>query len=80
MHISTHVFSLGSAAADEQVASGRCAVLASTVSSKMLSALATQEGLYFEETLTGFKWLGNHSLELERQGYTVCVRSSAHLH
>ncbi len=46
-------------------------MLASTVSSKMLSALAEQEGLYFEETLTGFKWLGNRSIELERQGYTV---------
>ncbi|KAI9697503.1 MAG: Phosphoglucomutase-3 [Bogoriella megaspora] len=35
------------------------AMLASTVSSRMLSVMAAKEGFYFEETLTGFKWLGN---------------------
>jgi phosphoglucomutase / phosphopentomutase len=35
-----------------------CYLLASTVSSKMLKSIATIEGLNFEETLTGFKWMG----------------------
>lgn len=35
-----------------------CYMLASTVSSKMLRALANAEGLNFIETLTGFKWMG----------------------
>ncbi|VDO98174.1 unnamed protein product [Schistosoma margrebowiei] len=43
------------------------AVLSSTVSSKILKTIAEQEGFRFEETLTGFKWLGNRSCELESQ-------------
>lgn len=43
------------------------AVLSSTVSSKILKTIAEQEGFRFEETLTGFKWLGNRSCELELQ-------------
>ena len=35
------------------------AMLASAVSSKMLRSMADAEGFRFEETLTGFKWLGN---------------------
>ena len=31
----------------------------------MLSAFASAEGCYWEETLTGFKWLGNRALDLE---------------
>ena len=31
----------------------------------MLQALAHAEGLHWEETLTGFKWLGNRAMELE---------------
>jgi len=50
-----------------EVPPGRCAVLCSTVSSKMLGALAAKEGLVFEETLTGFKWLGNRAQQLEEQ-------------
>ncbi|KAH7119159.1 hypothetical protein B0J11DRAFT_87627 [Dendryphion nanum] len=49
----------------------KLAMLASTVSSRMLQALAAKEGFYFQETLTGFKWLGNVALELEEQGYDV---------
>jgi len=45
-----------------------CAVLNTTVSSKMLKAMAEKEGLYYEETLTGFKWLGNKADELQKQG------------
>jgi phosphomannomutase len=41
--------------------------LATTVSSMMIKQMASQEGLYFEETLTGFKWLGNIALDMEEQ-------------
>lgn len=36
----------------------------------MLSAMAAKEGLYYEETLTGFKWLGNKADELQKKGLT----------
>ena len=38
----------------------KCAMLASAVSSKMLKAVAEKEGFLFEETLTGFKWIGEN--------------------
>jgi len=31
--------------------------------------MAQHEGFHYEETLTGFKWLGNKSLELVARGY-----------
>lgn len=47
-------------------------MLASTVSSKLLNAVAEKEGFTFEETLTGFKYLGNQALVLENErGLTV---------
>ncbi|KAF2853904.1 phosphoglucomutase-like protein [Plenodomus tracheiphilus IPT5] len=46
-------------------------MLASTVSSRMLAALARKEGFRFTETLTGFKWLGNVARDLDKQGYAV---------
>ncbi|KAL6707591.1 hypothetical protein ACN47E_003941 [Coniothyrium glycines] len=49
----------------------RLAMLASTVSSRMLAAMAKKEGFKFTETLTGFKWLGNVARNLESQGYDV---------
>eukprot|EP01116_Phalansterium_solitarium_P023725 TRINITY_DN8464_c0_g1_i1.p2 TRINITY_DN8464_c0_g1~~TRINITY_DN8464_c0_g1_i1.p2 ORF type:complete len:588 (-),score=211.57 TRINITY_DN8464_c0_g1_i1:188-1951(-) len=57
-------------AAHPDVVPGKCSVLNSTVSSKMLRAMAEKEGLYYEETLTGFKWLGNRAQQLEQNGYT----------
>eukprot|EP01043_Picozoa_sp_COSAG02_P036699 COSAG02_NODE_2706_length_8192_cov_25.671197_4_plen_149_part_00 len=39
-------------------------MLASTVSSSMLGAIAKTEGFCFEETLTGFKWMGRRSAEI----------------
>lgn len=42
---------------------------ASTVSSKMLAEIARVEGFHFEDTLTGFKWIGSRSAELSRSGY-----------
>ncbi|KAL1023998.1 hypothetical protein UPYG_G00050070 [Umbra pygmaea] len=46
-------------------------MLASTVSSKILRAIALKEGFHFEETLTGFKWMGNRARELLDQKRTV---------
>ena len=40
------------------------ALLTSTVSSRMLSALAAGTSSHYEETLTGFKWLGNAAQSL----------------
>ena len=45
------------------------AMLASTVSSRMLASMAEKEEFAFRETLTGFKWLGNVAQDLQRQGY-----------
>ncbi|XP_030643843.1 phosphopentomutase [Chanos chanos] len=46
-------------------------MLASTVSSKILRAIALKEGFHFEETLTGFKWMGNRAKDLLDQEKTV---------
>lgn len=48
-----------------------CFMMASTVSSKILKAMAKQEGFNFVETLTGFKWMGNKAIELMEQGKHV---------
>lgn len=48
---------------------GKLAMLASTVSTQMLQAMAAVEGFHYEETLTGFKWLGNQALVLQSRGY-----------
>ncbi|XP_072748203.1 phosphopentomutase isoform X2 [Anoplolepis gracilipes] len=42
-------------------------MLASTVSSKILASMAKKDGFNFEETLTGFKWMGNKAIELIKQ-------------
>lgn len=41
----------------------------STVSSKILSSMAKIEGFHWEETLTGFKWIGNKAYEMSLKGY-----------
>ncbi|KAE8300126.1 Phosphoglucomutase-2 [Larimichthys crocea] len=46
-------------------------MLSSTVSSKILRAIALKEGFHFEETLTGFKWMGNRARDLLDQDKTV---------
>lgn len=46
-------------------------ILASTVSSKMLRSMSKIDGFNFEETLTGFKWMGNRSVELMQSGKEV---------
>jgi phosphomannomutase len=45
------------------------AVLASIVSSPLLGRIAADLGVHYEETLTGFKWIANRALALEREGY-----------
>eukprot|EP01029_Cantina_marsupialis_P016452 TRINITY_DN3667_c0_g1_i1.p1 TRINITY_DN3667_c0_g1~~TRINITY_DN3667_c0_g1_i1.p1 ORF type:complete len:607 (-),score=213.16 TRINITY_DN3667_c0_g1_i1:413-2023(-) len=52
---------------------GKCAMVASTVSSKMIGAMGAKEGFKFVETLTGFKWMGNVSEDLRKEGYTVLL-------
>jgi len=46
---------------------------ASTVSSKILSAMGQTEGFLFEETLTGFKWIGSRALSLQSEGYRILL-------
>lgn len=46
-------------------------MVASTVSSKMIEAMAQVEGFKFVECLTGFKYIGNTALNLVQTGYDV---------
>lgn len=46
-------------------------MLASTVSSVILKTMAEKENLKFEDTLTGFKWMGSRAKELIDQGKKV---------
>ena len=41
--------------------------LASIVSSPMLGTIARKMGVRYEETLTGFKWIANRAMEIERE-------------
>ena len=43
------------------------AMCASTVSSSMLSKIAKMEDFHFEDTLTGFKWIGTRVLSLRNE-------------
>ncbi|CUS21424.1 LAQU0S03e02278g1_1 [Lachancea quebecensis] len=47
------------------------AMINSTVSSQMIKKMAEVEGFFYEDTLTGFKWLGNRARELEKSGCYV---------
>lgn len=49
----------------------KLAMVASTVSSKMVEAMGDAEGFKFVECLTGFKYIGNVALNLVQQGYEV---------
>lgn len=46
-------------------------MLASAVSSAAVGAMAAAEGFRFEQTLTGFKWLGNIAKDRQKQGLRV---------
>jgi phosphomannomutase len=56
-------------AATPDLASGPIAMLASTVSSQMLAEIARVEGFRFEDTLTGFKWIGARAAQLRATGH-----------
>lgn len=45
----------------------------SAVSSRIVDAIAKKEGFNYEETLTGFKWMGNKAQELRKNGKTVLL-------
>lgn len=45
------------------------AVVSSIVSSPWLGAIAAAHGARWEQVLTGFKWIANRAIELEREGY-----------
>jgi phosphomannomutase len=49
----------------------KLAMVASTVSSKMIEAMAEAEGFKFAQCLTGFKYIGNTALDLIKAGYDV---------
>ncbi|XP_066555197.1 glucose 1,6-bisphosphate synthase isoform X2 [Amia ocellicauda] len=49
----------------------RVYMLATTVSSKILQTIADKEGFHFQETLPGFKWIGNIIKELTDKGKEV---------
>jgi phosphomannomutase len=49
---------------------GKRLAIASLVSSPMLGRICASMGVRYEETLTGFKWIANRAMELEKEGYT----------
>ena len=56
-------------------------MLTSAVSSEMLAAIGKSEGFDVEETLTGFKWIGNRALQLGDQaiyGYGTYGRAQSY--
>ncbi|CDR37542.1 CYFA0S01e11782g1_1 [Cyberlindnera fabianii] len=46
-------------------------LLNSTVSSQMIASMANKEGFSYADTLTGFKWIGNKAIDLEKEGKIV---------
>jgi phosphoglucomutase/phosphopentomutase len=57
----------------ESGAQGDAVVLTTVVSSRMLQAIAKAEGVGYNDTLTGFKWIGNSALEQSAAGKTVLL-------
>lgn len=43
----------------------------STVSSQILESMAKIDKFNFQDTLTGFKWIGNKAIDLKNEGYRV---------
>ncbi|KAI9357205.1 hypothetical protein BD770DRAFT_322263 [Pilaira anomala] len=66
---------LGAACFEKAIQAGKkpeeLAMVASTVSSKFLARMGEVEGFTFVESLTGFKWIGNTAMNLEKQGLNV---------
>ncbi|XP_030387011.1 phosphoglucomutase-2 [Scaptodrosophila lebanonensis] len=48
-----------------------CVMISNIVSSRILAAMAREEGFIFVETLRGFKWMGNKAFELLTLGKNV---------
>ena len=46
----------------------QCFMVNSTVSSKFIQAMASAEGFSYEETLTGFKWIGSAAIRRAAKG------------
>ena len=57
---------------EKPVKGPRC-VLASIVSSPLLGHIAKALDVHYEETLTGFKWIANRAMELERERHLEFV-------
>ncbi|MFN9813601.1 MAG: phospho-sugar mutase, partial [Deltaproteobacteria bacterium] len=51
----------------------RRVVVSSLVSSPMIGAIAEAHGARWEETLTGFKWIANRSLDPAAEGYELVM-------
>ncbi|KAF5108273.1 hypothetical protein DV453_002403 [Geotrichum candidum] len=49
----------------------KLALLNSTVSSQLIASMANVRGFHYEDTLTGFKWIGNRAIDLEKEGFNV---------
>ncbi|KAJ1814144.1 hypothetical protein LPJ56_003138, partial [Coemansia sp. RSA 2599] len=49
----------------------KVAMVNSTVSSRMLEAMARKEGFHYADTLTGFKWMANELASMEQRGYHI---------
>lgn len=49
----------------------KLALLNSTVSSQLIASMAKVRGFKYEDTLTGFKWIGNRAIDLEQEGFVV---------
>ncbi|XP_075224425.1 phosphoglucomutase 2 isoform X2 [Lycorma delicatula] len=56
---------------NKDIDNSRLCFLSSAVSSKVLQTIAKAEGLYFEDTLTGFKWIAQRAVDLTSNDYTV---------
>lgn len=50
----------------------RC-LINSVVSSRLLLKIGEHFGVLCDQTLTGFKWMGNRQAELEQKGYSPMV-------
>ncbi|KAJ2848119.1 hypothetical protein J3B02_004017, partial [Coemansia erecta] len=49
----------------------KVAMVNSTVSSRMLEAMAIREGFHYADALTGFKWMANELVSMEQQGFHI---------
>ena len=67
--LASHVLETRAAEAERGGEARPLAMVASTVSSRMLAAMAAKEHFHFAETKTGFKWIGREALALDARGF-----------